>query len=343
MRSFRGNTIWLGAVLATLLAPGCYTSHDDPGDSGGGPGEAQVRISLGERVGGAPEGSADDKAGVPPGVTHFDLRVSGPDMDDFGERYETPDPGEDLVVELTFPAGPDRIFEVDALHVDGSERILYQGVTVQDLVPGDNVVHIQMEPRVYLQGTVQYISPEWPYEATEPLADHAESQGPLPIETDASGFYEVGPLEAGPHRVEVYPEDCPDPGQYPEWADCFAFGEITLTAAGEVGVLDLFIIPPPGAFLYRQWASSIVPNEAEVGDEVTVYGTDFKMDSVDPPTIAFDAVEGYFLADGTVDWSPEHITAVVKDGAHAGFAAGYVFNVGVPETNWLPFTVLRAD
>ena len=342
-------------AIAALTLGGCYWSGDD-GDAS----EPQANVTLRLGDGGldalfaSPDDSITPMAGLPSEVARIHLLVTGDDFDDVDQDIDLPSEGEAVVVTLTLPPGTDRTFAVEAFgdfefttereagvfETETFERLAYVGETTVDLQSGPNEVNVEMDPRAQLFGRVMLIDPESPYLPTDPLGDFAATDGDVPIETDADGYYLVT-LEFGTYTVEVRPGDlCPDDAIFD---DCVAFGTVTLNRLGQAAVLNLFAVPDEAAGDDAPWASSFVSEPAAVGGQATVFGTHILGESEEfGPYVVFNYnVEddiGWIFSDASDDWSESHVTVTVPDEATSGLVSIFS-NVDQRNSNPIPVTI----
>lgn len=341
---------WLLVVMLSALI-GCYSDESSSDDED----QAQVTIRIGDSGTGmstlnTEPGELGLMAGVPPTVQFIELKVSGPGMEDFSERYEV-GVGDSVEIDLSFPPGTDRLFEVTASGIatvynaggetEDLELVAFIGETQTELQPGPNTVIVTMNPLAYIRGVVRYIKTDIPYYIDTPLANHVETEGEVPIQTDGQGLYMIQ-LPLGEYSVEVNPEVCPT-STFPDFFNCFAFGVVDLTFGGQVAELDLFIIPPEGINEFLSWASSIYPKRAEVGDLVTIYGIHIKGVVEDKPTLAFGwtPAGGGFFASNVIGWDDNSVTVEVPAEAVTGDVIGYIPFQERRETNPINFVLVN--
>jgi hypothetical protein len=345
--------VWIGGLVAVLVAAGCYYGDSaDEADDGEDGAVVRIRIGGDAKALGAGGGDGLVPLGfVPEEVTDVDLRVTGEGMADFSQRYTIPEDRE-LVIEATFPAGASRRFEIDALRVGETETVLYQGATVQDLDPGPNDVVVEMEGRGSLQGTVYYVQNDEPFApvpSTEtPVAfetvtfTEVETAAEFQAVTDGNGGYDSGPLPLGVYRIDVTPGEC----LYAGWDGCLSFARRAVAGVGDAPTTDLLVIPPVGVLDEMPWATAVVPLIAQRGvDAVTVFGRDFASDPGGPGValIYFSAVAddpGPTL--DPVDSTPEEIIGTIPGEFETGIGFAFGEGFGLPRSysNPVPFTII---
>ncbi|MEW6490137.1 MAG: chitobiase/beta-hexosaminidase C-terminal domain-containing protein [Thermodesulfobacteriota bacterium] len=175
------------AVAVLLVAAGCGSSED----AASGFSRVSVVLSPGKTA-------ARTAAAVPGGVREIRVSVSGPGMDPLQAAVEVSPDDDSVALTLDVPAGPQRVFVVQALGADGA--VLYQGSAAADLWGQELALTIALE--LVIQGTVAtpaFTPPEGTY--TEPQLVSLSTATP-----DAEIRYNVDDVAPTPATGLLYAE-----------------------------------------------------------------------------------------------------------------------------------------
>jgi len=269
---------------------------------------------------------------LPQDIEFIDLLVTGKGMDDIEKRVALSDlePDQEIVFDLTIPAGNNRGFYIEALNKDGF--VAYEGEQTHDLLPG--IMHdlrIDLYGRGYFYGNVYLVDPVTA-QVDGPLANHQQAGGEVELSTDGNGYYEVKlETRSDPYKIEIEAALSKETGMY-------AIAKASLEKGGDRVKIDFYLVPKED--YSRPWICAMIPDQLAQGDTFSFFGKGFKpFNPFLNPTVVFDPGNADLEGANQVVIDDKELMAEVPAGAVSGnvavsWAAGPIYS------NFIPFTLL---
>lgn len=273
-----------------------------------------------------------DVESIPEDLVRIKLTVTGSGMDTINKtiNLDSLDPADDIQFNLRVPAGTDRTFFLEAVNIN--EDVAYEGSKAVDLEPAvPRNLTVTMYGQGYLYGKVYQIDP-MTAAVTGPLASHEETEGPIPFETDTNGAYSLKlATQSDAYFISVHHSNSAVK------TDFEAFAMFFLVKGGDRFKLDLYMIPKGD--VSRPWICAMVPDEAAIGEQFTLFGAGFKpLNPVLDPKVVFDPEGAPVQADDQIVIDDQELEAAVPISAVSGNVA-VVWENGAFESNYIPFTL----